>query len=158
VTIISGSTVSANSRGQLLATDGSTVSANTFEHNAWISGYFGPDDSAAAYNPGATELRVTILQSSWFAVSPTAVGRDPSAFAPSATAPWLDQGNLLPEATTDREGNARHAPVDLGPFERRAGRCALGERTCPPLVGGPCLGGKRGVNRSCLSSPAEDEP
>ena len=50
--------------------------------------------------------------------SPTTVTRDPAAFAPTATAPWLDFGNLLPEVPTDRTGAARHAPVDLGPYER----------------------------------------
>jgi hypothetical protein len=115
---ISGSAVSANANGQLLATDATTVQANTFEHNAWLSGYFGSEDSAPAYVPGATELRLTTFQSSWFAAFPTTVGHDPSAFAPSATAPWLDQGTLLPEVPVDRDGVARHAPTDLGPFER----------------------------------------
>jgi hypothetical protein len=115
---ISGSTVSANANGQLLATDTTTVQSNTFEHNAWISGYFGSDDSAPAYTPNATELRQTTFQATWFAAFPTALGHDPAAFAPTATAPWLDQGNLLPEVPADRAGTARNAPVDLGPYER----------------------------------------
>jgi hypothetical protein len=115
---ISGTTVSANANGQLLATDATTVSANTFEHNAWISGYFGSNDSAPAYTPNATELRLTSFDSSWFAAFPTVLGRDPAAFAPTATAPWLDQGNLLPEVPIDRDGKPRQAPVDLGPYER----------------------------------------
>jgi len=115
---ISGTTVSANANGQLLATDATTVSANTFEHNAWISGYFGSNDSAPAYTPHATELRLTSFDSSWFAAFPTVLGRDPAAFAPTATAPWLDQGNLLPEVPIDRDGKPRQAPVDLGPYER----------------------------------------
>jgi hypothetical protein len=115
---ISGSTVSANSSGQLLATDASTVSANTFEHNAWISGFFGSDDAADPYAPNATELRLTNFDPAWFAAFPTTVAHDPAGFAPTATAPFLDLGNLLPEVLADRNGTLRHAPVDLGPFER----------------------------------------
>jgi hypothetical protein len=115
---ISGSTVSANANGQLLATDTTTVQANTFEHNAWISGYFGSDDTAAPYAPNATELRLTKFDAAWFSAFPTTLARDPAAFAPTASAPWLDLGTLLPEVPTDRAGTARHAPVDLGPYER----------------------------------------
>jgi len=114
---ISGGAVSASPQGQLLATDASTVKANTFEHNAWISGYFGSDDGSE-YTPNDTELRLTNFDAAWFAAFPTALANDPAAFAPSATAPWLDQGNLLPEVPTDRAGTVRHAPVDLGPYER----------------------------------------
>jgi len=115
---ISGTTISANPQGLLLDTDSTTVQANTFEHNAWISGYFDSEDSSAPYAPNANELRLTTFQASWFGAFPTGVGHDPAAFAPTATAPWLDLGNLLPEVPTDRDGAARHAPVDLGPFER----------------------------------------
>ena len=115
---ISGSTVSANASGQLLATDTTTLQSNTFERNAWISGFFGSDDTAPAYAPNSTELRQTSLQASWFAAFPTTLGHDPAALAPAATAPWLDQGNLLSEVPVDRASTARKAPVDLGPYER----------------------------------------
>ena len=115
---ISGSAVSANANGQLLATDATTVAANTFEHNAWISGFFGSNDSSAAYTPAVTELRLTNFDPTWFTAFPTALARDPAAFAPTATAPWLGLGDLLPEVPTDRTGKVRQAPVDLGPFER----------------------------------------
>jgi hypothetical protein len=114
---ISGTTVAANAKGQLLATDATTVAANTFEHNAWISGYFGADDGPV-YVPASTEHRVTTFDVAWFAAFPTALGHDPAAFAPAATAPWLDKGNLLPVVPDDRVGTARNAPVDLGPYER----------------------------------------
>jgi hypothetical protein len=104
--------------GQLLATDGTTVDSNTFENNTWISGSFGSEDDAPAYEPGPTELRLTDFDADWFEAFPQTVAHDPADFAPSDTAPWLDQGDLLPEVTTDRDGTARHAPVDLGPFER----------------------------------------
>ena len=115
---ISGSTVSANAGAPLLDTDSTTVQANTFEHNAWISGSFASEDSSPPYAPTATELRLTTFDAAWFAAFPTALARDVAGFAPSATAPWLDQGNLLPEVPADRAGSTRHAPVDLGPFER----------------------------------------
>jgi hypothetical protein len=114
---IAGTTVSANASGQLLATDATTVAANTFENNAWISGFFGSDDNAV-YKPNATELRLTNFDPSWFAAFPTSVARDPAAFAPGASAPWLNLGKLLPEVPVDRAGKARTAPVDPGPFER----------------------------------------
>ena len=94
------------------------MSANIFEHNAWVSGFFGSDDTAPAYAPTATERVIPSVDPTWFAAFPTSVGHDPGAFAPTATTPWLDFGNLLPEVPTDRAGVVRHAPVDLGPFER----------------------------------------
>ncbi len=115
---ISGSTVAAHANGQLLATDSSTVAANTFEHNAWISGAFGSDDGAAAYVPNASEHRLTNFDAAWFTAFPTTMKRDASGFAPTASAPWLDKGNLLPEVPSDRTGADRKSPVDLGPYER----------------------------------------
>ena len=109
---------SVNPNGQLLETDGSTVNANTFEHNDWISGHFISRDSSPPYAPNATEYRQTSFESSWFASSSTALGHDPSAFAPTTIAPWLNLGALLSAVPTDRDGAVRHAPVDLGPFER----------------------------------------
>jgi hypothetical protein len=115
---INGSTVSTNPRGQLLATDSSTVNANMFEHNQWISGHFSSRDSAVPHTPNATEHRQTTFEMSWFAAFPTGLCRDPLAFAPTPTAPWLNLGALLTTVPTDRNGAARQAPVDLGPFER----------------------------------------
>jgi hypothetical protein len=115
---IDGSTVAANANGQLLETNGSTVNANTFEHNQWISGHFVSRDSAPPHTPQVTEHRQTRFDPAWFAAFPTSLGHDPSAFAPATTAPWLNLGDLLSVAPTDRDGVARHAPVDLGPFER----------------------------------------
>jgi hypothetical protein len=115
---INGSTVSANPDGQLLETDGSTVNANTFEHNDWMSGHCISRDAASPYAPNATEHRQASFEPSWFAAFPTSLGHDPSAFAPTTTAPWLNLGALLSVVPTDRDGAVRHAPVDLGPFER----------------------------------------
>ncbi|MBS1149503.1 MAG: hypothetical protein H6Q89_1201, partial [Myxococcaceae bacterium] len=54
----------------------------------------------------------------WFKAFPTAVTNDPTAFEPTATAPFLNLGALLPAVTLDRAGVSRTAPTDLGPFER----------------------------------------
>jgi hypothetical protein len=115
---INGSTVTGNLDGQLLETDRSTVNANRFEHNDWISGHFVSRDGPPPYAPHALEHRQLSFDPSWFAAFPTTVGHDPAAFFPTTTAPWLDLGDLLPEVPTDRTGTARHAPVDLGPYER----------------------------------------
>jgi hypothetical protein len=115
---ISGSTVTGNANGQLLETDSSTVNNNTFVHNDWISGHFVSRDAAPPYAPNAIEHRHTSFAPSWFAAFPTSLGHDPLAFAPTDTAPWLNLGALLSAVPTDRDGATRHAPVDLGPFER----------------------------------------
>jgi len=65
------------------------VKANILEHNAWVSGYFGSDDTSAAYSPAATERMLPDVAPAWF-----------------------------PEVPTDRAGVVRLAPVNLGPFER----------------------------------------
>jgi hypothetical protein len=115
---IDGSTVTANAKGQLLATDSSTVNANTFINNNWISGHFTSRDTVPPSAPNTLEHRQTSFDPSWFATFPTTLGHDPAAFAPTATAPWLNLGDLLSDVPTDRAGTARRAPVDLGPYER----------------------------------------
>ena len=115
---INGGVVTANASGTLLNTDSTTVAANTFVHNAWVSGFFESEDSAPPYVPNAEELRETAFNVSWFTAFPTVLAHDPDGFSPTATAPWLDFGDLLIDAPYDREGNIRTAPVDLGPFER----------------------------------------
>lgn len=115
---INAGVASGNPKGQLLATDASSRDANTFEHNAWISGHFGSEDETSPYIPGALDQRLTTFETSWFAAFSAGLGKDASGFAASPTAPWLDQGRLVTEAPSDRDGRARHAPVDLGPYER----------------------------------------
>ena len=115
---VNGSAVTANPSGQLLETDGSTVNANQFEHDEWVSGHFVSRDVAPPHVPRASEHWETRFDPSWFTDFPTRVGHDPAAFAPTAAAPWLDLGNLLRDVPVDRAGTVRHAPVDLGPYER----------------------------------------
>lgn len=113
---ISGTTASANPNAPLLDTDSTTTQANTFAHNAWIAGFFDAEDGPV-YAPNSTELRRTDFDPTWFAAFPTKLGNDPSGFAPSTTAPWLGQGDLLPEVPLDFTGRVRQAPVDLGPYQ-----------------------------------------
>jgi len=107
-----------NPKAVLLATDASSRKANNFEHNAWISGYFGSEDESSPYVPGTTEHRLTTFEPSWFAAFSTVLGHEPSAFVPTPSAPWLDKGTLLADVPTDRNGCARRPPADLGPYER----------------------------------------
>jgi hypothetical protein len=115
---IDGDGVSANAGGQLLATDSSTVGETVFTANAWLGGYFGTEDDSEAYVPDAQQLRRDDFDAAWFSAFPTALARDVNGFAPSTSAPWLDVGALFAGVTIDRAGQARTAPVDLGPFER----------------------------------------
>ncbi len=88
-----------------------TVGANVYTRNAYYSA------TLSGRTPNATELQGT-LDKAWFRAFPTAATNDPTVFQPTASAPFLDQGALLPAVTLDREGTARKAPTDLGPFER----------------------------------------
>lgn len=115
---LSAADLSANSGGQLLATDASTVADNEFVHNAWLGGYLGSDDDADPYTPNAEELQSSEFDPAWFAALSAELGHDPHAFAPSGSAPWLDYGDVTDSAPSDWDGTLRQAPVDLGPFER----------------------------------------
>jgi hypothetical protein len=115
---INGTTVAANPSGQLLATDVTTVAANSFEQNAWISGFLDSDDAAAPYSPNSTELRQTGFDATWFSTFPTALSHIPTDFRPRSNAPWANFGTLSSDAPLDRQGRQRVAPVDLGPYEQ----------------------------------------
>jgi hypothetical protein len=107
---ISGTTVSANASGLLLEVD-STVSANTYVHNYYVSG------QVNGRTPNAMEHVDATFSSTWFQALPTALSNDPHGFTPTATAPFLNLGALVTEAAMDRTGQARAAPTDLGPYE-----------------------------------------
>ena len=89
-----------------------TVGANEYVHNAYINA------SLSGRTAAAGELELASLDQSWFAAFPAGAGNDPAAWQPSASAPFLNQGALVPNALLDRDGKARTAPTDLGPFER----------------------------------------
>ncbi len=107
----------ANEGGQLLATESTSVDAQHFEANLWISGFFGSEDGAAPYEPNAGEYRETNFDALWFENLSAAVDAALEDFRPSSSAPWLDLGALLSEVPFDRMGQDRSDPSDLGPFE-----------------------------------------
>jgi hypothetical protein len=89
-----------------------TVGANQYRHNHYINARL--DGRTAS---GEEQVSAT-LETAWFQAFPAGASRDPDAWRPSASAPFLDRGELLPNASHDHTGKARSAPTDLGPFER----------------------------------------
>ncbi|MBN2715919.1 MAG: hypothetical protein JXX14_08685 [Deltaproteobacteria bacterium] len=114
---VQGNSISSNPNGQLLTTDASTVDAQTFEGNIWISGTFISEDSAAAYVPNQSELRETDFDASWFANLSNATTAVIEDLMPAAGAPWLNAGAPVAQTPLDRLGQTRANPSDLGPFE-----------------------------------------
>lgn len=90
----------------------STVSANEYVKNAYISATLSGRTAAAG------ELTLASLDASWFTALPTSASNDIAGYRPGGTAPFLNQGALVPNATHDRDGAVRTSPTDLGPFER----------------------------------------
>jgi hypothetical protein len=115
---VEGDIVTANPSGQLLETDGSTVTRNTFARNVWLSGYAGARDRSPPHAFGADEQREARFRPTWFVRFSASLGHDPAVFAPTPAAPWLDTGRLLDRVPTDRNGVPRRARTDPGPFER----------------------------------------
>lgn len=108
---ISGGTVAANPGATLMNVD-DTVGANVYRHN-----FYGPGQ-VNGRSPTAEETVASTFASSWFSAFPATLANDAGGFRPTATAPFLGLGALLPQVARDRDGEPRTAPVDLGPFER----------------------------------------
>ncbi len=89
-----------------------TVSANVYLHNYYINA------ALTGRTPNAQEHVSATLDTSWFKAFPAGASNDPTVWSPSATAVFLNLGELNANATLDRTGAARSAPTDLGPFER----------------------------------------
>ena len=97
----------------LINVDG-TTGANVYEANEYLGGRL---EGRAIENDEFSDPFSTAHFAAW--PSGTSGPADPiAAFSPSAGAPFLDRGTLLPSAPLDRAGRARVAPVDLGPLER----------------------------------------
>ncbi|MEJ2039239.1 MAG: hypothetical protein P8X55_09925, partial [Desulfosarcinaceae bacterium] len=107
-----GGIVSANPSAVWMEVDG-TVSANEYEGNFYISGQF---DGRTA-GPGETVIDAGDFDPLWFPLLPAAAPCSAEDFLPSALAPFLNAGELLPDTPVDRDGVMRQAPVDIGPFE-----------------------------------------
>jgi len=89
-----------------------SAASNTYTANIYINARL------AGRGTNATEFTEAALDTAWFQAFPSGPTRDRNAFAPSASAPFLNRGALLPEVTLDCTGKQRTAPTDLGPFER----------------------------------------
>jgi hypothetical protein len=107
---VSGATVTANPSATLLVVDG-TVADNVYRSNLYVSGRI------EGRTPNRDETSVANFSADWFAKFPTALNHDPNDFRPTAKAPLLGKGRLLPGASADRGGTARTGQVDLGPIE-----------------------------------------
>jgi hypothetical protein len=107
---ISGRTATANSGTQLLNLDG-TMPNTVFKNNYYIAG------TMNGHVPGSDEWTRSDLDPAWFASFPFDLMGTAQDFTPSASAPFRNLGALLPDTPYDRNGTARHAPVDLGPIE-----------------------------------------
>jgi hypothetical protein len=108
---IAGAAVTANASAVAMEVDG-TVAANSYVGNHYISA------DLTGRTIAAMETARADFDPTWFARFPTALNHDAGDFAPTATAPFLNRGALLPEAPRDRAGVTRTAPTDIGPFER----------------------------------------
>ena len=67
--------------------------------------------------PNGDETALASFSPAWFAKFPAALSHDPNDFKPTAEAPYLGKGALLPGAPSDRYGAVRTGRVDLGPIE-----------------------------------------
>ncbi len=105
-----GDAVTANANALLMEVDAS-VSANTYRGNFYVSGRIEGRD------PSPEEVVRTDFSPTWFRRFPTVVRHDPSDFAPTSEAPFLEMGELLPDALADRSGVARQGRVAIGPIE-----------------------------------------
>jgi hypothetical protein len=87
-----------------------TVGSNVYAGNVYLSAAL---DGRTA---NSSELSQTGFDPSWFVRFPTSVSTAPD-FHPTASAPWLNRGELLPAAPLDRDGKQRANPADPGPYE-----------------------------------------
>jgi hypothetical protein len=107
---LSGSTVTANSSATLMEVDG-TAGENVYRSNLYVSG------KIEGRTPNRDETVLADFSPAWFARFPAALSHDPNDFRPTAQAPLLGKGSLLPAAPADRNGAVRTGKVDLGPIE-----------------------------------------
>lgn len=106
----SGAGATANPSATLMEVD-STVGENVYRSNLYVSGRI------EGRAPNGNETAVANFAADWFAKFPTGLNHDPGDFKPTAKAPLLGKGKLLPGAPTDRSGIARTGQVELGPVE-----------------------------------------
>jgi hypothetical protein len=107
-----GGNVAANPSALLMEVD-DTVSENVYQGNFYTSG------KLEGREPNNEETSGPDFTAAWFANFIAALNDDPNAFTPTAQAPFLGVGKLLPDAPDDRNGDKRVGEVDLGPIVAR---------------------------------------
>lgn len=105
-------TVQTNPSALLMEVDG-TVNDNVYRQNFYVAG------KMEGRSPNGDETAQDAFSIGWFTNFPAALNHDANDFRPSADAPFLGLGALLPEAPQDLNGSNREQPTDLGPIELR---------------------------------------
>jgi hypothetical protein len=89
------------------------VNDNVYRQNFYVAG------KMEGRSPNGDETAKDAFSTGWFTNFPAALNHDANDFRPSADAPFLGLGALLPEAPQDLNGSNREQPTDLGPIELR---------------------------------------
>lgn len=109
---IGNAPITTNGEPILVEIDTDTTSANVFVDNFYSGGRF------EGHSPGASETFGATFDALWFVDFPLDRMGTAQGFRPTASAPYLDSGELLDTTPTDLSGKLRTAQTDLGPFER----------------------------------------
>ncbi len=109
---IGNASVATNEDPILVEIDTGTTSANVFVDNFYSGGRFD------GHSPGAGEYVSATFDALWFTDFPLDRMGTAEGFRPTASAPYLDSGELLDTTPTDLAGKLRTTQTDLGPFER----------------------------------------
>lgn len=107
---IAGGTASANPRALLMEVD-AAAAGNSYRGNVYLSG------TLEGRRPNGEEMARPDFSAAWFRAFPTTRKHAADDLSPTAKAPYLGFGTLLPEAPTDRNGAARAERVDPGPIQ-----------------------------------------
>ncbi len=107
----SGGIVTADDRVLLIQQDGSTEGRNAFAGNYFSGGYF------EQFAPSATDQHVQTFNAGWYEDFPVSSPVARTGFRPTASAPFLEMGNLLSDVPLDMTGASRMDPADLGPWQ-----------------------------------------
>src|SRR5205814_5778958 len=87
--------VTANPSALLMEVDG-TGGGNVYRSNLYVSG------KIEGRTPNGDETALASFSPGWFAKFPAVLSHDPNDFKPTAEAPYVGKGTLLPGAPSDR--------------------------------------------------------
>ncbi len=107
---IEGGAAKANPKALLMEVD-DTAGGNSYRDNLYVSGFL------EGRQPNEDESAIEDFSSAWFKNFPMSLNHDANDYTPTAEAPFLGKGKLLPDAASDRNGTARSDSTDLGPIE-----------------------------------------